>query len=89
MIAIIITIAAVIAAIIFVSIGAYSYYLLKEEKKRTDRMIEITPMLQNAVLQAFDYAKRRGDEFQSQVYKKLYEAYLNLEEFYLKFNKDG
>ena len=50
MIAIIITIAAVIAAIIFVSIGAYSYYLLQEEKKRTDKMIEITPMLQNAVL---------------------------------------
>lgn len=26
---------------------------------------------------------------QKEVYKKLYEAYLNLEEFYLKFNKDG
>lgn len=73
MIAIIITIAAVIAAIIFVSIGAYSYYLLQEEKKRTDKMIEITPMLQNAILQAFDFAKRRGDEYQAQVYKKLYE----------------
>ena len=69
---ILVTIIAVIAAIIFVSFGIFCYLLFKEERKRTDNMIEITPMLQNAVLEAYEAAEEKGDDFEVSAYRKIY-----------------
>lgn len=71
---IIITIIAIIVAIIFVSFGIYMYFLYKEEKQRADNKIENSIILQNAVLEAYQSAEEKDNKFEIWAYKKLYET---------------
>jgi len=71
----IVSITAVILFIAFVSL-MYEYFILKEKHEKLEKAIDKTyikadVILQNAILEALEYAKKNGNYFEVKGYQKL------------------